>query len=221
MTGACKPAILSAMTEDETETEKTPARRPARHRGPRVPRKVTRQSLENAALAYLGRFATTAKGLSDVLMRRVQRAARHHGSDPAEGAALIAAIVTRYRQAGLLDDTAFAEGRARTLFERGLPLRAIALRLRQKGVGADDVATALARLDPDADRDDPAAPDARALDRAAARTFARRRRLGPWRKPDTREALRERDLATLARAGFSYGIARETIDGNMEEDENA
>ena len=215
MTGACKPAILIAMTKDDTETEKTPAR----HKGPRVPRKVTRQSLENAALAYLGRFTTTAKGLSDVLMRRVQRSARYHGSDPAEGAALIAAIVTRYRQAGLIDDTTFAEGRARTLFERGLPLRAIALRLRQKGVGADDVATALARLDPDADRDDPAAPDARALDRTAARTFARRR-LGPWRKPDSRDGIRERDLATLARAGFSYGIARETIDGTTEEDDD-
>ena len=48
---------------------------------------------------------------------------------------------------------------------------------------------------------------------AAARRTARRRRLGPWRGEDQRAARREKDLAALARAGFSYSVAKTVIDG--------
>ena len=48
--------------------------------------------------------------------------------------------------------------------------------------------------------------------RQAAHALARRRKLGPYR-PGERSAYREKDLAALARAGFSFGIAREVIDG--------
>jgi regulatory protein len=182
-----------------------------------VPRKVTRASLENAALAYLARFATTAKGLTEVLMRRVHRAAHHHGTDPAEGRALVDTIVVRYRDAGLIDDATFAQARARTLFARGVAVRAVVFRLRRKGVSDDDIAAAIAGLDPESGD----SADTRALDRAAARTLARRRRLGPWRRGPAGEDARGRDLAALARAGFSYGIAREVIDGAADDDTSA
>jgi regulatory protein len=184
---------------------------------PRIPRKVTRTSLENAALAYLARFATTAQGLTEVLMRRVHRAAHHHGTDPAEGRALVDAIVVRYREAGLIDDAAFAQARARALFARGVAVRGIALRLRHKGVADDDISAAIAALDPDAN----GKTDTRALDREAARALARRRRLGPWRRGPGDDGTRARDLAALARAGFSYGIAREVIDGAADDDTSA
>lgn len=186
---------------------------PARARARRAPRPITRGYLENVALAYLARFAATAKGLETVLMRRVSRSAAHHGSDPADGAALVRALVARYRDAGLIDDGAFAEARARTLHQRGLPLRAIALRLRQKGVGVADIDRALAQLAEDAALPGGEPPDRAALDTAAARAYARRRRLGPWRTPARRAEMRERDLAALARAGFSYGVARAALDG--------
>jgi regulatory protein len=134
--------------------------------------------------------------------------------DREEGAALIAAIIARYREAGLLNDAAFAEARARSLFERGQPLRAIRLKLAQKGVGTAEIESALAAL-----AEDEGDGNARALDREAALRLARRRRLGPWRDPARRKDMRERDLAALARAGFSYGIAREVIDGTGEEDD--
>jgi regulatory protein len=49
----------------------------------------------------------------------------------------------------------------------------------------------------------------------AAATYARRRRLGPHRRdPEARAERRERDLAALARAGFSYAIAQQIIDAD-------
>ena len=47
---------------------------------------------------------------------------------------------------------------------------------------------------------------------AAALAYARRRRLGPYRGPDTRMDRREKDLAALGRKGFGYDLARRVIE---------
>ena len=49
-----------------------------------APAKITATSLNNIALHYLERFASSAENLRRVLLRRVRRAAAHHGSDPGE-----------------------------------------------------------------------------------------------------------------------------------------
>jgi regulatory protein len=187
-------------------------------RRPRVPRKVTRTHLENVALAYLGRFSATAHSLEQVLMRRVWRAARHHDDDPAIGAALIQDILKRYHASGLIDDAAFAAARAKTLHRRGLPLRAITQKLRGKGVNSTDIEAAITALARDAANEDGSDENAsnHTLDLTAARAYARRRRLGPWRSPDRRAEMHERDLAAMARAGFSYGVARAALEGDND-----
>lgn len=171
----------------------------------RAPPKATRRHLENAALWYLARYQASARSLERVLMRRVARSARHHGTDASEGAVLVADLIARYERAGLLNDAAFAHARAATLHARGASRRVIAGRLQQKGIGAEDIDAALTAL---AEED----PDGRP-DLSAAKRTARRRRLGPWRTGPDRVERREKDLAALARAGFSYDIARTVIDG--------
>ena len=70
------------------------------------PRKATPKSLESAALHHLGRFASSAANLRQVLMRRVERSARAHATDRAAGAAAVDEIVARFSNSGLLDDRA-------------------------------------------------------------------------------------------------------------------
>ena len=80
--------------------------------------------------------------------------------------------------------------------------------LRQKGVAQSDIAAALATIEAEyADSE-----------LAAACRYARRRRLGPYRLPETRGDRRERDLAALGRAGFGYATARRVIDAGSAED---
>ncbi len=172
----------------------------------RPPRKATAKHLENVALWYLARFQATARSLEKVLMRRVARSAHHHGTDAAEGRALVDELVTRYRRSGLLDDAAFARARASRLHGRGKSARAIRAELAQKGVAEWEIGAALAALEEEATGDIP--PDLE-----AAKRTAKRRRLGPWRPEDQRFERREKDLAALARAGFSYSVAKQVIDG--------
>jgi len=174
----------------------------------RAPRKVTAKSLENAALFYLERFATSSANLRRVLMRRVERSARLHDTDPAEGAAWIDALIAKLERLDLLDDAQYAEARVRSLRRAGASRRAIALRLRQKGVGGDIIDAALAA----------AAEIEEEPERAAAVRLARKRRLGPYRPADARRDNRERDLAALARAGFSYDMALAVIDAEGVEE---
>jgi len=170
----------------------------------RGPRKVTEKRLRNVALHYVARYAATTESLRRVLMRRVLASARSHGTDADEGAAWTEALIIRFQELGYLDDRAFAETRARALTARGLSLRAVRGRLRQKGVSADDIEAALEAL-----TDEMAEPDL-----AAAAALARRRRLGPYRSDEVRPERRDKDLAALARAGFSYDIARRVIEAD-------
>jgi regulatory protein len=169
----------------------TPQRKP--------PRKVTEAYLERAALAYLERFAASVESLRRVLLRKVERSARAHDTDRAEGAAWIEALIERYRRSGLLDDKVYAEARTASLRRQGRSARAIADRLAQKGIGRETIDDALAPTRTPAD------------ELAAAAKLARRRRIGPFRAEAERRDQRERDLATLGRAGFSFDIARKVI----------
>lgn len=185
--------------------DKTVAKTP---RGPRPPKRATAKHLENVALWYLQRFAASADSLRRVLMRRVDRSARAHGTDREEGTATVEQIIERFRLSGLLDDRVYAEGRARSLHRRGVSGQGIRARLLAKGVAAADIEAALESL-----REETEEPDF-----AAAVAYARRRRIGPWRTRGDRAELRERDLAALARQGFDYDTIRRVIDSPTADD---
>lgn len=155
--------------------------------------------LEKWALAHLERFASSAENLRRVLLRRVRRR-QGLDADPAavsEARQAIEALVARYRAAGLLDDAAYAAGRARTRINRGQSLRTIRAGLAGKGVAAADAAAAIDTL-----RQGMPDPEL-----AAAAAFARRRRLGPFRQEAGDPQQRGRDLAAFGRAGFDRRTA--------------
>lgn len=155
--------------------------------------------IERWALAYLGRYASSAEGLRRVLLRRARRRLDADREALAGAAVLIDALVDRYRQSGLVDDAAYAGAQARARLRRGQSLRTIRAGLAAKGVGGEDAAAAL-----DALRDAAGDPDI-----AAAVAFARRRRLGPFRRG---AEDRGRTLAAFARAGFARAAAQAVLD---------
>ena len=167
----------------------------SRRRGPKP---ATAAYLENAALHYLERFASSSGNLKRVLMRKVERSARLHGTDVASGARLVDEIIARYLRSGLLDDRAYAAQKAASLRRRGASRYAIRGKLAVKGVGGDLIDATLEA-------------ETAASELAAACALVRRRRLGPCRPPGARAGLRQKDLAALARAGFSLDLARRVL----------
>ncbi|MDV7338174.1 RecX family transcriptional regulator [Terasakiella sp. A23] len=176
----------------------------------KIPRPITAQSLRNAALRYIDRFATSRENLRQVLMRRVHKSHYHHDTSVQDGIDWVEDILNKLEKANFINDKTYAEGRASALHRKGTSLRVIRMKLVEKGVSEDDINYAL-----DALREETESPD---LERDAAIALARRRRLGPWRLPEKREALKEKDLAAMARAGFSYDLARDIIEAETPED---
>lgn len=169
----------------------------------RVPRQVTPTYLERAALAYLERYASSVENLRRVLRRKVQARCRLRGEDPAAFFPEVDAVVARALKGGFLDDARYAEGRVASLRRRGGSTRLIRAKLGAKGVGREAIEVALT--------------DGPGDEAAAAAAFARRRRLGPFR-PGERMPYREKDLASLVRAGFSFAVARQVIDSEIDEE---
>ena len=176
--------------------------RPARPAPP-----VTSAWLERVALHYLDRYSASAEMLRRTLARRVDKRCRAREEEPGAFAQAVEETVARAVRAGLVDDARFTAARLATLRRRGVSTRGAGAKLAAKGVGRDVVEAAL-----DHERDE--AGDAGAVEREAAAAYARRRRLGPWRRSDIRAVHRERDLAAMARAGFPYGLARDVIDAD-------
>lgn len=170
-------------------------------KGRRTPRKVTPESLRNAALHYLERYASSTANLREVLRRRVLRAERFHDTDREAAEGWIEEIIASFAGSGLLDDAIYAEGRVRSMFRQGRSQRIMKLELMKKGVDPDTVDRTLSQLE----------AEHPAPDRWAAIRYARRRRLGPYRSA-ARADFREKDLAALARAGFDYDVARDVVD---------
>ena len=178
-------------------------RQKERRRGRRRPRRATAEHLRNWALHYLERYATSSAHLRRLMQVKLERSRAAHGAEGTAGASEVEALIGRLKTMGLLDDAAFARGRARALHRRGSSARAIRAALTQKGVEMEIVDSALAAL----------LDEAEEPELAAALAYARRRRLGPYRADAAlRTAMRERDLAALGRRGFGYEVARRVIE---------
>jgi regulatory protein len=171
----------------------------------RAPKPITARSLQDAAASYLERYPSTAEGLRRVLMRRVRKAEAADAPVIDNVQQTIDAIVARFVAAGMIDDKAFAQTKARALHRRGTSGRLTRRRLKLAGIDDHTLDKAMAGLDRELDTD----PQQREWQAAVA--LARRRRLGPFRDKD-RGPHRNRDLAAMARAGFDYDLARKVID---------
>lgn len=159
----------------------------------RKPRPLDPTRLEELALAYVARFATSAAKLEAYLVRKL-RERGWEGDKPADPAA----IAERFVALGYLDDEAFARAKSGGLLRRGYGQRRVTQALTAAGI-AEEV------------REEVRAGEAEL--RRAALAFAARRRLGPWGAACDREA-RQKQLAAMLRAGHGFDAARAVIEAS-------
>jgi regulatory protein len=150
------------------------------------------EALEQAALRYAGRYATTRAKLRAYLVRKVRERGWAGSADPAYDG-----LVERMAELGYVDDRAFATARAASLGRRGYGERRVGEALRAAGIGEEDGAEALQRARDDA--------------WTAALRFAERRKLGPFASAEADRASRDRALAAMLRAGHPMDLARKLV----------
>ena len=186
------------------------AERARNDRKPHAGPAPTEQVLHETALTHLARYGTTRAGLVRVLDRRVDRWARRVEADPETvatqvslGRAAARVVADKLVAAGTVDDAAFAASRARGLARAGRSRRAVAAHLQARGVASELVRDAVSD-DPDTEL-------------AAALAFARRRRIGPFRREELDQEAALRELGMMARAGYMRDTANTALRMDAEE----
>lgn len=166
----------------------------SRQRPSRGARPLNPQRLDELALRYVGRFATTRAKLIDYMKRKL----RERGWE-GDGEAKVVEIAQKFADLGYIDDRAFALAKASSHASRGLGSRRLALALRSAGVEEDDRGPAMNLADD------------HLVD--SALRLAQRRKLGPFanRAPATPKE-REKAIAALIRGGHRFDIARAIVD---------
>jgi regulatory protein len=151
---------------------------------------LNRIQLQELALRYVGRFATSRAKLRTYLSRKI----RERGWDDTQEADL-EALANRFTEIGYIDDSAFALGRARALTGRGYGKRRVTEQLRAAGIEERHGLAACAHVDEQAV--------------AAALRFAERRKLGPFAlSPALDRKERDKAIGAMVRAGHGFSLAR-------------
>ena len=163
----------------------------------RPPRPLDAPRLEELALAYVARFATSAAKLEGYLARKL----RERGWE-GEGPAPVAALVERFVRAGYVDDLAFARAKSGSLLRRGYGQRRIGQALHAAGI--DEQVRDEVRVGP-------------AEERRAALAMARKRGFGPFGRSEPDRAMREKQIAAMLRAGHRLDSARELVNAATQE----
>lgn len=149
-------------------------------------KKITLDRLKNYALFYLERYEASADKLRTILKRRLMKAAREQ-EIPAEANNWVEDIIRDMCRLGYVDNRRFAENVVRRLSANGKSPSFIQTKLKLAGIDDEEISTALAETD----------------ELAQARLMVQKKHLG---------ADFQKDLARLARAGFSYEVAKEVLE---------
>jgi regulatory protein len=165
---------------------------PARRR--KAPRPLNESGLNELALRYVGRFATTRAKLRSYLARKV----RERGWDGAREPD-VAGIAGRFAEQGYVDDSAYALAKSQSLTGRGYGKQRVLQTLRAAGVDDEEGIAARRHAEEEAV--------------SSALRFARRRRVGPYGATELRDPKeRQKALAAMVRAGHGFGLARAILE---------
>lgn len=166
----------------------------------KLPKAPTKSRLRNIALYYLERFESSEENLRVVLHRRIDKYAFFAKDyNPSQAYQWAEEIIAECLAQNFVNDERFAALKIESYLSAGKSRRYIEQKLKQKGIDEKLVA--------------PFFENSSYSEFETALNFARKKNIGRFRPDDeTRLANRQKDLATLVRAGFDYDIAKQILE---------
>jgi regulatory protein len=167
---------------------------PKRTRG--EPKPLDAARLDELALTYVARFATSAARLERYLRRKLRERGWGGEREPD-----LPTLVGRYVELGYVDDSAYARSKSGSLLRRGYGMRRVNDALREAGI--EEPIRQETRPGPSAER-------------RAALAMARKRGFGPFGRDAIDRERRQKQIAAMLRAGHPLDSAREMVDAPSE-----
>ena len=154
----------------------------------RPPRPLDARRLNDLALHYVARFATSAAKLEDYLKRKLRERGWEGDGEPA-----LDALAGRFVAAGYIDDSAYARAKSGAMLRRGFGARRVGQALSAAGI-TEEIRLEVRASD--------------ATQRRAALALAKKRRFGPFGPAELDRAGRDKQIAAMLRAGHPFDFAR-------------
>ena len=155
------------------------------------PKPLDSARLNDLALHYVARFATSAAKLETYLKRKLRERGWEGEGDPA-----LRALVERFVEAGYVDDLAYARAKSGSLLRRGYGQRRVGQALHAAGIGEEV-------------REEVRA--GKAAQRRAALALVQKRRFGPFGSAELDRPAREKQIAAMLRAGHPLDMVRAVL----------
>lgn len=165
-------------------------------------KRFTEQRLYNIALFYLSKYEASSKQVSDMLRRRLKKAEMRGDEIPPEVSDWVASVIEKLQSQKFLSDQRFMENKIYRMTSAGKSNRQIALKMKMAGIDDDLVDSQLENTASD--------------DLARAIQYVTRKKIGFMRPEHERVEHYQKDLARLARQGFSLDTAKRALMGEEE-----
>ncbi len=165
-----------------------------------IPKIPTKARLLNIAMYYLERFESSSENLKTVLYRRIDKYAFiNKDYDKSEAYLLVEEIIKECVDKNFVNDTRFTQLKVKNYLNKGKSKNYIKTHLKQKGIDDKTIAKTLEENQYD--------------ELEIATKFASKKKIGKFRiDEEDRIKNKQKDLATIIRAGFSYDVANTLLD---------
>lgn len=187
------------------------------------PRPLKQSNIENMALSYLGRFATTTAHFRKVMLAKIERRCQRQNTPfVRDYTEMLDDVIKRFQDYGYLNDSAYIDSKIKGGLRAGQSLSKIQSLLFQKGVSREEIDEAITRYKKSAEEE-----GFGDLELKAALRLMRKKRMGCYSKTDPSSSLspedarknKERFYRRMAGAGFSYDIVNRLYDMPHDEAE--
>ena len=135
-----------------------------------------------------------------MLHRRLRRMKMQGEEIPPEAELWVENVLEKIQEKSYVDDDRYAENQVRSLISQGKSEHFICAKLNLAGISADRVKEILMMLG--------------STEESRAKRFVERKKIGYLRPGREKASFWEKDMAAMARAGFSYDVARKALTGD-------
>lgn len=171
------------------------------------PKRISQTYLHNSGLYYLQRYSSSVENFRRVFKRKIIKSCSFHtDQNPEECLELLEGIIENFVRSNLLNDETYAYGKISSLRRIGQSKQSVVQKMQMKGINSELIDQTLQKIDGQNENSE--------FD--AALIFAKRKKIGPFASAN-KEVHHTKQLAMMARAGFSYDISTKILKLNPDE----
>jgi len=162
---------------------------------------TTIDDIRNFAYSYLEKYSPSKQQLRTYLFKKIVKRGQNISSKK-EIFNLIDTVILSLEEQKFLSDKYYSDAKSKAFLRKGYSLNKIRYNLIKKGIDDKYIKSSISKI-----RENESDPDF-----FSAIKMCKRRRIGACRDESNRTLFYKKDISILARAGFSYEVAKKVLE---------